>query len=131
MKYVLLLSFFVTTAALAAPISVLCVSENPRGAIALKLDPQGQSVGRQSNPYTRDWNDLLLPDADMWDKLSVGFVEKKGPDHYTFNASVYGLVNHPEVIRLTKSELKKDKMRFFIEGERWMEMSCKKVKGLK
>ncbi len=109
----------------------LCVSENPRGAIALRLDPKGKSIGRQSNPYTKDWTQLLEADQDFWDKLNVGFVEKKGVDHFTFNASVYGLVNHPQVIALTKSELKGSKMKFFIGDQRWMDMDCKKVKELK
>lgn len=131
MKYFILLSLLVSTVSMAASESFLCVSESPRGAIALSLNPQGESIGRQSNPYTKDWNDLLLPDKDMWDNLFVGYVEKKGPEHFTFNASVYRLVKHPQVIALTKSELNKNKMRFFIGDQRWMEMTCKKVKGLK
>lgn len=115
---------------MAAPTTFLCVSENPRGAIALQLDPTIESIGRQSNPYTKDWNDLLNADKDFYDNLFVGYVELKGPDHYTFNASVYRLVKHPQVLALTKSELIKDKMKFFIGNQQWMDMTCKKQKGL-
>lgn len=116
------------TLSFAAGATYLCVSESPRGAIALHLNPAGESIGRQSNPYTKDWNDLLGTDKDMWDKLNVGFVEVKGPDHITFNASVYGLVKHPQVIAMTKSELKKDSLSFFIGDQKWMKMTCTKQK---
>ncbi len=128
MKYLLTITLMLPSLSMAAATTFLCVSESPRGAIALQLDPAGQSLGRQSNPYTKDWKDLLGSDSDMWDKLNVGYVEVKGADHFTFNASVYGLTKHPQVIALTKSELKKDSLKFFIGNESYMMMKCTKQK---
>lgn len=128
MKFLIAMTLMLPTLSMAAGTTFLCVSESPRGAIALHLDPAGESIGRQSNPYTKDWKDLLGTDKDMWDKLNVGFVEAKGADHFTFNASVYGLVKHPQVIALTKSELKKDSLSFFIGDQKWMKMTCAKQK---
>lgn len=128
MKYLLAFTLLLPALSQAAGTTFLCVSESPRGAIALHLDPAGESIGRQSNPYTKDWKDLLGTDKDMWDKLNVGYVEAKGADHFTFNASVYGLVKHPQVIALTKSELKKDSLSFFIGDQKWMNMTCTKQK---
>ncbi len=128
MKFLLAMTLILPTLAMAAGTTFLCVRETPRGAIALHLDPAGESIGRQSNPYTKDWKDLLGTDKDMWDKLNVGYVDVKGPDHITFNASVYGLTKHPQVIALTKSELKKDSLSFFIGDQKWMKMTCTKQK---
>lgn len=100
-----------------------CVSENPHGAIALDLNESGKSIGRQSNPWTGQLEDILGSDKDAYNKLNVGNVEKT-KEGYKFNASVYGLTNNAEVNRLTKSEIKKNKLSFFIEVDRYMEMNC-------
>lgn len=127
MKFIIALLLISTQTSYA--ITYFCVSENPHGAIALDLNETGKSVGRQSNPWTGQLEDILGSDAGAYNKLNVGNVEKT-KDGFKFNASVYGLVNHPEVIKLTKSEIKKNKLSFFIEVERYMEMNCvvKKVK---
>lgn len=100
-----------------------CVSENPHGAIALDLNENGKSIGRQSTPWTGQLEDILGTDKDAYSKLNVGNVEKT-KDGYKFNASVYGLTNNAEVNRLTKSEIRKNKLSFFIEVDRYMEMNC-------
>ena len=128
MKYLLAITLMLPALSMAAGTTFLCISESPVGAIALHLDPAGESIGRQSNPYTKAWKDLLGTDQDMWDKLNVGYVEAKGVDHFTFNASVYGLTKHPQVIALTKSELKNKSLSFFIGNQTWMKMTCTKQK---
>lgn len=132
MKLILLILFALPYLAFGQSTSTyLCVSEEPRGAIALQLSEGGTSLGRQSHPWTRSWEDLLTGDKDQYNNLNVGFVKELGPDHFTFNASVYRLVNHPEVISQTKSELHKGKLKFFIGYEKYMYMNCRKTKGLK
>ena len=91
----------------AAKVKVFCLSENPKGAIFLNLDTaQGQSFGRQSHPYTMSLDALKgkNPRQDQYNKLNVAFVEKTAYG-FSFNASPYQVVNHPEVIKLTKSHV--------------------------
>jgi hypothetical protein len=121
MKFVIVLLMLSTQTSFAT--TYFCVSQNPHGAIAIDLNEAGKSVGRQSNPFTGQLEDILGTDKGAYNKLNVGNVEKT-KDGYKFNASVYGLVNHPDVIRLTKSEIKKNKLSFFIEVDRYMEMDC-------
>lgn len=102
---ILLLS--VSSFSYAAKVKVFCLSENPKGAIFLNLDTaQGQSFGRQSHPYTMNLNALKgkNPRLDQYNKLNVAFVEQT-PYGFSFNTSVYPVVNHPEVVKLTKSHV--------------------------
>lgn len=129
MKFLLMICLMLPSLSQAAGTTFLCISDAPRGALAFHLDPAaGKSIGRQSNPYTQEWSDLLGTDADMWDKLSVGFVEKRSKDHFIFNASVYGLTNHPEVIAQTKSEIKNGVLKYFAGYQVYITMKCTKQK---
>lgn len=127
MKFFTLLLILTTNYSFAT--TYFCISQNPHGAIALDLNTDTPSVGRQSTPFTGQLEDILGSDKDAYTKLNVGHVERTATG-WKFNASVYGLTNHPEVVKLTKSEIKGNKLSFFIEVDRYMEMTCvtKKMK---
>ncbi len=126
-----------------------CVGDQPKGAIVLKLDTQGPSIGRISTPFTRDFAELASPTANKrnFTHLFVDYVERNEnigrascEDCYTFNASVYPLVKNKAVLDLTKSRLVRSNnamtrkseitLQFYIGDDQFMTMSCTKLNGV-
>lgn len=72
MQFISLLFMLASNLAFAeGPVTFVCISDAPYGAIALQLDVNRKSIRRQTNPWTRDIEDLLCNDPGQNTKLNV------------------------------------------------------------